>query len=199
MSYPRRETSSCSASARRSSPPSLFRCSPSPVRPPSLLPLPVFERTNPFFLTGAQNIFAVFALPAAFPPFSTISDFSPRFHSFNELKTNSQSRLNLVIGTSIGSAAVICSSPSSTTPVVPVDLFTSADEVLGVLGYLTFGAAVGGNIIECVFCCFLQPTLPNPVLPSQDVPSLDPRLHRSSRHHHSRPFLLSPPAPPRPR
>ncbi|GAA5849174.1 hypothetical protein JCM8547_006470 [Rhodosporidiobolus lusitaniae] len=60
-----------------------------------------------FAFTCAQNIFAV----------------------FNELKVNSQSRLNLVIGTSIGSAAIIY-------------------ELLGILGYMTFGAAVGGNIIE---------------------------------------------------
>ncbi|BGP41308.1 hypothetical protein JCM10449v2_005285 [Rhodotorula kratochvilovae] len=60
-----------------------------------------------FAFTCAQNIFAV----------------------FNEIKTNSQARLNLVICTSIGGAAVIY-------------------ELLGILGYLTFGAAVGGNIIE---------------------------------------------------
>ncbi|GAA6019624.1 hypothetical protein JCM10207_006946 [Rhodosporidiobolus poonsookiae] len=60
-----------------------------------------------FAFTCAQNIFAV----------------------FNELKGNSQERLNLVIGTSIGSAAAIY-------------------ELLGILGYMTFGAAVGGNIIE---------------------------------------------------
>ncbi|GAA5924745.1 hypothetical protein JCM1841_004135 [Sporobolomyces salmonicolor] len=60
-----------------------------------------------FAFTCAQNIFAV----------------------FNELKSNTQARLNLVIGTSIGSAAAIY-------------------EILGSLGYLAFGAAVGGNIIE---------------------------------------------------
>ncbi|BGP17511.1 hypothetical protein JCM10213v2_005544 [Rhodosporidiobolus nylandii] len=49
--------------------------------------------------------------------------------TFNELRSNTQPRLNLVIGTSIGGAAVIY-------------------EVLGILGYMTFGAAVGGNIIE---------------------------------------------------
>ncbi|GAA5827480.1 hypothetical protein JCM11251_003830 [Rhodosporidiobolus azoricus] len=60
-----------------------------------------------FAFTCAQNIFAV----------------------FNELKTNSQPRLNLVIGSSIGGAAIIY-------------------ELLGILGYVTFGSAVGGNIIE---------------------------------------------------
>ncbi|TNY17338.1 putative AVT6-involved in amino acid efflux from the vacuole [Rhodotorula diobovata] len=60
-----------------------------------------------FAFTCAQNVFAV----------------------YNEVKTNSQARLNLVIGTSIGGAAIIY-------------------EVLGILGYLTFGTAVGGNIIE---------------------------------------------------
>ncbi|GAA5857001.1 hypothetical protein JCM9279_007309 [Rhodotorula babjevae] len=60
-----------------------------------------------FAFTCAQNVFAV----------------------YNEVRTNSQARLNLVIGTSIGGAAIIY-------------------EILGILGYLTFGAAVGGNIIE---------------------------------------------------
>ncbi|GAA6061147.1 hypothetical protein JCM10212_001747 [Sporobolomyces blumeae] len=60
-----------------------------------------------FAFTCAQNIFAV----------------------FNELKSNTQPRLNLVVGTSIGSAALIY-------------------EVLGVLGYLAFGSKVGGNLIE---------------------------------------------------
>ncbi|KAM0750748.1 hypothetical protein T439DRAFT_348048 [Meredithblackwellia eburnea MCA 4105] len=60
-----------------------------------------------FAFTCAQNIFAV----------------------FNELKVNSQQRLNLVIGTSIGSAALIY-------------------QVLGILGFLTFGSKVGSNIIE---------------------------------------------------
>ncbi|POY75305.1 hypothetical protein BMF94_1676 [Rhodotorula taiwanensis] len=60
-----------------------------------------------FAYTCAQNIFAV----------------------FNELKSNTQARLNIAVGTSIGSAAIIY-------------------EVLGILGYLTFGSAVGGNLIE---------------------------------------------------
>ncbi|GAA5939860.1 aspartate/glutamate transporter [Sporobolomyces koalae] len=60
-----------------------------------------------FAFTCAQNIFAV----------------------FNELKDNSQPQLDLVIGTSIGSAAAIY-------------------EVLGILGYLAFGSKVGGNLIE---------------------------------------------------
>ncbi|GEM08840.1 hypothetical protein Rt10032_c06g2857 [Rhodotorula toruloides] len=60
-----------------------------------------------FAFTCAQNIFAV----------------------FNELRSNTQARLNLVVGTSIGGAAIIY-------------------EVLGILGYLTFGSTVAGNIIE---------------------------------------------------
>ncbi|CEQ41175.1 SPOSA6832_02867, partial [Sporobolomyces salmonicolor] len=62
---------------------------------------------------------------------------------------NTQARLNLVIGTSIGSAAAICeplprieSKFASLTPDI------RPDEILGSLGYLAFGAAVGGNIIE---------------------------------------------------
>ncbi|GAA5912593.1 uncharacterized protein JCM6883_005317 [Sporobolomyces salmoneus] len=60
-----------------------------------------------FAFTCAQNIFSV----------------------FNELKDNSQANLDIVIGTSIGSAAAIY-------------------EVLGILGYLAFGSKVGGNLIE---------------------------------------------------
>lgn len=60
-----------------------------------------------FAFTCAQNIFAV----------------------FNELRMNSQARLNVVIASSIGTA-------------------TGAYEVLGVLGYLSLGSAVGGNIME---------------------------------------------------
>ncbi|KAI5477022.1 alpha-1,2-mannosyltransferase, glycosyltransferase family 22 protein [Pseudohyphozyma bogoriensis] len=60
-----------------------------------------------FAFTCAQNLFAI----------------------YNELRDNSQRRLNNVIGASIGSAAVIY-------------------EVLGVLGFLTFGTVVGSNIIE---------------------------------------------------
>lgn len=51
-----------------------------------------------------------------------------------KVRQNTQERLNLVIGTSIGSATVIY-------------------EVLGVLGYLTFGSLVGSNVIECVSPC----------------------------------------------
>ncbi|GAA5886468.1 hypothetical protein JCM16303_001420 [Sporobolomyces ruberrimus] len=60
-----------------------------------------------FAFTCAQNIFSV----------------------FNELRENTQARLDIVIGTSIGSAAAIY-------------------EVLGILGYLAFGSKVGGNLIE---------------------------------------------------
>ncbi|GAA5864930.1 hypothetical protein JCM3774_003912, partial [Rhodotorula dairenensis] len=51
------------------------------------------------------------------------------FAVFNELQANTQARLNLAVCTSIGGAAVIY-------------------EVLGILGYLTFGSTVGGNLIE---------------------------------------------------
>lgn len=51
------------------------------------------------------------------------------FAVFNELQANTQARLNLTVCTSIGGAAIIY-------------------EVLGILGYLTFGSAVGGNLIE---------------------------------------------------
>ncbi|KAH9940826.1 vacuolar amino acid transporter 5 [Epithele typhae] len=50
------------------------------------------------------------------------------FPIFNEIKANTQPRMNIVIGTSIGSAALIY-------------------EVIAVFGYLTFGSKVGPNII----------------------------------------------------
>ncbi|KAK4047503.1 Tricalbin-2 [Microbotryomycetes sp. JL221] len=48
---------------------------------------------------------------------------------YNELQSNTQARLNFCIGTSIATAAIVY-------------------ELLGTLGYLTFGTAVGSNIIE---------------------------------------------------
>ena len=45
------------------------------------------------------------------------------FPIFNEVQTNSQKRMNIVIGTSIGSAALIY-------------------EIIAVFGYLTFGSKV---------------------------------------------------------
>lgn len=50
------------------------------------------------------------------------------FPIFNELKTNSQQRMNIVIGTSIGSAIIVY-------------------EFIALFGYLTFGSNVGANII----------------------------------------------------
>lgn len=46
------------------------------------------------------------------------------FPIFNELKTNSQERMNIVIGTAIGSA-------------------TLTYEIIAVFGYITFGSHVG--------------------------------------------------------
>ncbi|KAF9240708.1 vacuolar amino acid transporter 5 [Melanogaster broomeanus] len=70
---------------------------------------PSFVTTFPvqvFAFTCSQNIFPI----------------------FNELRTNSQERLNTVIGTSIGSAVLTY-------------------EIIAVFGYLTFGSNVGPNII----------------------------------------------------
>ncbi|KAI0078695.1 vacuolar amino acid transporter 5 [Panus rudis PR-1116 ss-1] len=50
------------------------------------------------------------------------------FPIFNEISSNTQKRMNIVIGTSIGSAAIIY-------------------EIIAVFGYLTFGTKVGANII----------------------------------------------------
>jgi len=70
---------------------------------------PNFVSTFPvqvFAFTCAQNLFPI----------------------FNEVSTNSQRRMNIVIGTSIGSA-------------------TLTYEIIAVFGYLTFGSKVGANII----------------------------------------------------
>ncbi|WVF66405.1 hypothetical protein IAT40_001145 [Kwoniella sp. CBS 6097] len=50
------------------------------------------------------------------------------FPIFNELQNRTQKRLNIVIGASMGSACVVY-------------------EILGIIGYLTFGSKVGSNII----------------------------------------------------
>ncbi|KAH9884779.1 transmembrane amino acid transporter protein-domain-containing protein [Cubamyces lactineus] len=70
---------------------------------------PSFVSTFPvqvFAYTCAQNLFPI----------------------FNEISSNTQKRMNIVIGTSIGSAAMIY-------------------EIIAVFGYLTFGSKVGANII----------------------------------------------------
>jgi len=70
---------------------------------------PTFVSTFPiqvFAFTCAQNIFPL----------------------YNEVKTNSQKRMNIIIGSSIGSAIVTY-------------------EIIGIFGYLTFGSKVGANII----------------------------------------------------
>lgn len=70
---------------------------------------PTFVSTFPiqvFAFTCAQNIFPL----------------------YNEVKTNSQKRMNIIIGSSIGSAIMTY-------------------EVIGIFGYLTFGSNVGANII----------------------------------------------------
>ena len=51
------------------------------------------------------------------------------FPIFNEIHTNSQKRMNLVIGTAIGSAALIY-------------------EIIAVFGYLTFGSKVRARVPE---------------------------------------------------
>lgn len=50
------------------------------------------------------------------------------FPIYNELKSNTQERMNIVIGSSIGGACIIY-------------------EIVAVLGYLTFGSKVGANIM----------------------------------------------------
>jgi len=86
---------------------------PKGITPPGEIHLihftPSFISTFPvqvFAFTCAQNLFPI----------------------YNELRTNSQERMNIVMGSSIGSAVLTY-------------------EVIAVLGYLTFGSKVGANII----------------------------------------------------
>jgi len=70
---------------------------------------PSFMTTFPvqvFAFTCAQNLFPI----------------------FNELKSNTQQRMNIIIGTSIGSAIGVY-------------------EIIAIFGYLTFGSKVGANVI----------------------------------------------------
>jgi len=102
----------------------------------SLSPLHPFADSLSLFLslafTCAQNIFSV----------------------YNELKENTQARLNTVICTSIGSAAAICKASLSLSSKLGMRRDTEwsrrclIDELLGILGYLAFGSTVGGNLIE---------------------------------------------------
>ncbi len=72
------------------------------------------------------------------------------FPVFNELKMNTQRRMNVVIGTSIGSAAVTYEVVSRMSPlrrrINSSDLPTPSPQ-LGIIGYLTFGSTVGSNVI----------------------------------------------------
>lgn len=67
---------------------------------------------------------------ASVTPFAlhSLADFEGQlFPIYNELHQNTQKRMNIIVGTSIGSAAVIY-------------------EIVAVLGYLTFGSRVRQSI-----------------------------------------------------
>ncbi|KAI0046216.1 hypothetical protein FA95DRAFT_1520510 [Auriscalpium vulgare] len=87
---------------------------------------PNFVSTFPiqvFAFTCAQNASPFYHFAVLFADLS-----AQLFPIFNELKTNSQRRMNIVIATSIGSA-------------------TLTYEIIAVFGYLTFGSKVSANII----------------------------------------------------
>ena len=90
---------------------------------------PNFVSTFPvqvFAFTCAQNV-SVFS--RALAHFQALKpDFLQLFPVYNELSSNTQSRMNIIIGSSIGSA-------------------TLTYEVIAVFGYLTFGSKVGANVI----------------------------------------------------
>lgn len=88
---------------------------------------PSFVSTFPvqvFAFTCAQNVGFCSTSLSQGP--NTIFQLFP---IFNEIHTNSQKRMNLVIGTAIGSAALIY-------------------EIIAVFGYLTFGSKVRARVPE---------------------------------------------------
>ncbi|KAI0924501.1 hypothetical protein AcW2_005375 [Taiwanofungus camphoratus] len=90
---------------------------------------PNFVSTFPvqvFAYTCAQNV-SHCPIPLA-PQTQSFANHVQIFPIFNEISSNTQTRMNIVIGTSIGSAAFIY-------------------EIITIFGYLTFGSKVGANII----------------------------------------------------
>lgn len=91
---------------------------------------PSFVTTLPvqvFAFTCGQNVRHFFV------DFGMVLMTTQIFPIYNELRTNSQRRVNTVIGTSIGGAIIIY-------------------EIISVFGYLTFGSNVGrGSIFATVF------------------------------------------------
>ncbi|KAL5537142.1 hypothetical protein ACEPAF_965 [Sanghuangporus sanghuang] len=89
------------------------------VNPPSGIPsrgeIHLIRFTPSFISTFPVQVFAFTCAQNLFP-------------LYNELKTNNQKRMNIVIGSAIGSAAITY-------------------EIIAVFGYLTFGSNVGANII----------------------------------------------------
>lgn len=67
----------------------------------------------------------------------------------NELYNNSQPRVNVVLGSSIGIATGIYEVRACLTSAnLALTVYISLLQVLGIVGYLTFGDRVGANIIE---------------------------------------------------
>ncbi|KAG8785522.1 hypothetical protein FRC15_001207 [Serendipita sp. 397] len=90
------------------------------IFPPKGMPNPgaihLIHFTPSFIATFPVQVFAYTCAQNLFP-------------IYNELKSNTQERMDIVIGTSIGGACLIY-------------------EIVAVLGYLTFGSKVGANIME---------------------------------------------------
>lgn len=89
---------------------------------------PKFVSTFPvqvFAYTCAQNVSVAYLKYHA-----VFVQRSPHqvFPIFNELKSNSQKRVNLVVGSSIGTAVMVY-------------------EIVAIFGYLTFGSTIGPNVI----------------------------------------------------
>ena len=117
---------------------------------------PGFISTFPiqvFAFTCAQNVKCTF-----FPDSTSVTDFrgGQLFPIFNELKSNSQKRMNIVIGTAIGSAGLTY-------------------EIIAVFGYLTFGSRVRST--HGLFDFPTQTCLPGEREYHRNV-SLDLALHR---------------------
>jgi len=93
-----------------------------------------------------------------FPSSMTVVDFADGlltpvkiFACFNELKFNTQPRMNKVIATSIGSAAITYEvvRPHEAKPIAYGLILRRAHRTLqlGIVGYLTFGQGVSSNVI----------------------------------------------------
>ena len=117
---------------------------------------PTFVSTFPvqvFAFTCAQNVSSGYCSVGAF-----VHTYPKLFPIYNELVNNTQRRMNIVIGTSIGSAIGIY-------------------EIIGVFGYLTFGSKVSPSAPKSLayfsHLCRSEPMLLRCIRPPRSSSPLD--------------------------